>query len=196
MKIVAIAILFMVTTGLAHADSYVIPLPGLIGGYEADAFSEPNPGYPQMRTVDLTIPADVTAIEQLDLVVSGNWHTGEITCDDGMGPETSPFYAGFGMFIQSDAFPGDYFRASISPQDGAFIDQRGDVSSCCPPDVLDLSALIGADLHIEFFVDWALIGICWITDDSYGGISDVRLEIVGTVGTESGTWSSVKSLYR
>lgn len=136
------------------------------------------------------------AIDQLEMVVSGDWHQGEVTCDSGMGPETSPFLVGLSVFITSDAFPGDDFHAGIDPGDGPFSEQPATVTSCCPPGVLDYAALLGVDLQVEFLVDWGLIGICWITDDSYGTVSDVRLDIVGTVGVESGTWSSVKALYR
>ena len=82
------------------------------------------------------------------------------------------------------------------PPDGAFTDLTATLTSCCPPGVLDDDALLGAEIHAEFFADWALIGICSVSEDSYGTVSDVRLEILGTVGVENETWSSVKALYR
>jgi hypothetical protein len=146
--------------------------------------------------VDFTIPAGITAIDQLELVVSGDWHEGEIVCDDGSGPQTSPFYVGLSLFLSVDAYPGDFFHAGVSPPDGSFTDLAAAVDSCCPPGVLDYAALLGAEVHAEFYVDWALIGICGILNDSYGTVSDVRLEITGTVSTETETWSAVKALYR
>lgn len=196
MRIVIILATCLLAAGAALADSATLSFPALTGGYEADAFTPPNPGFPQVRTVDFTIPAGITAIDQLELVVSGDWHEGEIVCDDGSGPQTSPFSVGLSIFLSVDAYPGDYFRAGVSPPNGSFTDLAATVSSCCPPGVLDYATLLGAEIHAEFSVDWALVGICWISDDSYGTVQDVRLEILGTVRTEHETWSSVKALYR
>ena len=82
------------------------------------------------------------------------------------------------------------------PPDGAFTELRSTVTSCCPPGVLDYNQLLGAEIHAEFYVYWALIGICWVSDDSYGTVSDVRLEILGTVPVNTSTWTEVKALYR
>ena len=196
MKPLAILILVCLPLATASADTVILSFPELAGDYEADPYTPPNPGYPQMRTLDFTIPAHVTGIDQLELVVSGDWNVGEIVCNDGSGPEVSPFYVGLGLFLSSPAFPGDWFHAGVTPPDGAFTESRSTVTSCCPPGVLDYGQLLGAEIHAEFYVDWALIGICWVSDDSYGTVSDVRLEILGTVPTDATTWSRVKSLYR
>ena len=196
MKPIAVLILACLPLASASADTVILSFPELAGGYEADPYSPPNPGYPQMRSLDFTIPAHVTGIDQLELVVSGDWIEGEITCNDGSGPEVSPFYAGLSLVLTSSAFPGDWYHASVTPPDGAFTELRSTVTSCCPPGVLDYNQLLGAEIHAEFYVDWALIGICWVSDDSYGTVSDVRLEILGTVPVNTSTWTEVKALYR
>lgn len=195
MKTIAIALILTLPAGLALAQTHSLELPGLTGGYEASPWDAPNFGHPQMRSVDITIPASVTSIDQIQLVMSGDWTIGEVACDNGMGPEPSPFQVPFGLYVASDDWPGDYFRATIMPEGGAFSDLTGDLSSCCPPGVLEFDALLGRELHIELFADWALIGICWITSDTYGTVSDVRLEITGTVAADASTWSDVKALY-
>ena len=196
MKPIAILVLACLPLATASADTVIISFPEFTGGYEADPYSPPNPGYPQMRSLDFTIPAHVTGIDQLELVVSGDWVEGEITCNDGSGPEVSPFYVGLCIFLTSSAFPGDWVSAGVMPPDGAFTELRSTVTSCCPPGVLEYNQLLGAEIHAEFYVDWALIGICWVSDDSYGTVGGVRLEILGTVPTDATTWSGVKALYR
>ena len=65
-----------------------------------------------------------------------------------------------------------------------------------PPGSVDPNLLLGTEIHAELFCDLILIGICWVEIDSYGTLTDVRVEITGTVPTESHTWGAVKSLYR
>ena len=62
--------------------------------------------------------------------------------------------------------------------------------------MLGLDELLGRELHLELYADWALVGICWISEDTHGTVSDVRLEITGTVAVAGSTWSDVKALYR
>ena len=113
MKPIAILIMACLPLATASADTVILSFPELAGGYEADPYTPPNPGYPQMRSLDFTIPAHVTAIDQLELVVSGDWIEGEITCNDGSGPEVSPFYVGLSLLLTSSAFPGDWFHADL-----------------------------------------------------------------------------------
>jgi hypothetical protein len=198
MKFVTINVLIVAITLLAVpslADTVVVPLPELTGDYEADSFTEPNFGHPYLRSLDLILPPGITGIDQLQLVLAGDWTVGEIICYDGEEPSFYPFTPALTVFITSDAFPGDFFVASVLPEGGAFTltDAFG---SCCPQGVLEFDQLLGVSLHVELLVDWALIGICSLVEDAYGSVDEVRLEIDGTVATQRDTWSAVRGLYR
>lgn len=196
MKSIVLIAACLAVAGLAAADSLTIDLPGLTGGYEYCSYTEPNLGYPQMRAVDFTIPGDVTAVDQLTLVLSGEWTAGEISCYEVEGPVAYEFLSPLAIFLTSPAFPGDYFVATLDIPAGPFSEIEGTFSSCCPPGVLDPNQLLGVDIHAELYFDAAILGICSLTIDTYGTLSDVRLEILGTVATETSTWSAVKGLYR
>ncbi len=196
MKTFALILLVCLPLTMAMADSATLSFPELTGGYEISPNVAPNFDYPAVRMVDFTIPDSITSIDQVQLVMSGEWVMGEITCDDGSGPQVSSIAPGLSVFMTSPAFPGDFFHASINPEGGSFTEQTATLESCCPPGTLDLDQLIGAEIHAELFMDLILIGICSLTTDSYGTISDVRLEILGTVPVESTSLSEVKSLYR
>jgi len=196
MKTIALFLLACLLATTASADTATLTFPELTGSYEISPNVPPNFGHPNVRTVDFTIPDHITSIDQIELVMSGEWFMGEITCNDGGGPEVSPIMPGLSVFFSSPAFPGDFFHASIAPQEGPFTELTATLESCCPPGVLDLNELIGAEIHAELFMDLILIGICSLTTDSYGTISDVRLEILGTVPVESTSLSGIKALYR
>lgn len=196
MKTTALVLLVCLPVTMAMADSASISFSELTGSYEISSNVAPNFDYPNVRTVDFTIPDHITSIDQMQLVLSGEWFMGEITCDDGSGPDVSPIAPGLSVFLTSPAFPGDFFHATIQPEGGSFTELTATFESCCPPGTLDLDQLIGAEIHAELFMDLILIGICSLTTDSYGTIDDVRFEILGTVPVENTTLSEVKSLYR
>jgi hypothetical protein len=190
---VVLALLGLVTPSSALTLSF----PELAGGLEIGPFVEPDFSYPGMREFDFVIPENVTSIEDMVFVLSGNWHTGEITCSDSFGGHTvSPFLPPISIFITSDAFPGDYFHSSISMVEGSFESLTGEFTSSYPPGVLEFNDLLGADLHAELFIDWGLILICSFTIDSYGILDQVELQLTGTVPTEGSSWGEIKSLYR
>ncbi|MBD3219677.1 hypothetical protein GF314_00420 [bacterium] len=79
--------LVLVGLVVAVGGAVEVPLPGLAGEYEMLDGLEPDFGYPSTRTVAFTIPDGVTAIDQLHLVVSGEWAAGEIGCSGVGGDE-------------------------------------------------------------------------------------------------------------
>lgn len=194
----AAAVALLTCVGLAQLTSAVeVPLPGLAGGYEAWPGVVPDMGYPGVRTVSLTFPDAVTVIDDISLVISGQWSEGEITCTSPYGGyDVSAIIPPLDLRISSSAFPGDFFVSEIIPTQGAFEALTADLTSCCPPGVLEFSALLGAELHVQLSVDFALIGICSLTVDTYGELDDVHLDILGPVANEATTWGQLKSLYR
>jgi hypothetical protein len=196
MKSIVLIATCLAVAGLAAADSLTIDLPGLTGGYEYSLYTEPNLGYPQMRAVDFTIPGDVTAIDQFTLVLSGEWTAGKVTCFEYEDPVPSEFLPPLSLFLTSPAFPDDYFVASVAMPAGEFSEIEATFYSCCPQGVLDPNQLLGTEVHAEMFFDIAILGICWLSIDTYGTLNDARLEITGTVAAETSTWSAVKGLYR
>ena len=182
---------------LQPSFAVMIPLSGLTGGYELDSGVVPDFDYPGTRSVDFVIPDNIASIDQLTFVISGQWHVGEISCNTGFEfPEISPVLPPLALFISSDEFPGDFFAATIEMPDGPFENLTAEFSSCCPPGVLELNNLLGAELHAELFIDMAILGICYLTIDTYGTLDEVQLQLTGTVPTVTTPWSSVKSLYR
>lgn len=182
---------------VTQSSALTLSFPELTGGLEGGQFAEPNFNYPGGRSFDFVIPENVTSIEDMVFVLSGNWHTGEMTCSDSFGGHNvSPFLPPISIFITSDAFPGDYFHSSISMVEGSFENLTGTFESSYPPGVLEFNDLLGADLHAEVFIDWVMILICYFSIDSYGILDDVELHLTGTVPTVASSWGNVKSLYR
>jgi hypothetical protein len=179
------------------ATALDVPLPDLVGGYEYDPTVAPDPGYPPSRAVDFRLPDEVVVIDALRVVLSGEWYGGEITCDDGSGPVTTPLEAPLALVITSDAFPGDRVTAFVAAMpEGPFTDLTLEFESCCPPGVVGFDQLVGVDLHAELRIDLAIVGLCWVTVDTWGVLDDVHLELTGTVGAPAATWSGIKGLYR
>ncbi len=177
----------------AAADMCVMNLPALTGNYEAVEFVEPNFGWPSLRTIDFDMSPEIIAIDQLKLIVSGTWTEGILVCE---GPP-EPFLPGLSLYLTSEALPHlDFFHATVPSVNGTFSGLQATFQSCCPGGTVDPNLLVGAQIHAEFFTDWVLPLICNITQDSYGTITEVRLEITGVVPTEDTTWGAVKQLYR
>jgi len=180
----------------ATARALDIPLPDLAGGYEYDPTVAPNPGDPQTRTTTFTIPAGVTAIDQLAVVVSGAWTMGEITCWDSGQPVSEPFLSPLGVALFSDAFPGEFFGAVVEVAEGPFDSLTATFEPCCGPDAPSLDDLLGHEIEVQVYHEWAIVGTCAVTVDPVGTIDEIHLELTGTVAVQPDSWSSVKALYR
>jgi hypothetical protein len=199
LRLTMLSVIAMVSTIVVapQASAFTVPLPELTGSYEAFPGVAPEFGAPGRRTVDFVLPGDITAIDQMSVVLSGQWHEGEISCDTGFGDrELSPYLPPLAVSFYSDAFPGEVFLATVVVPDGPFEQLIADFSHCCPPQDLGFSDLIGAELHVELFIGWVLVGSCFATVDTYGSLTDVSIEVVGPVPTDSRSWGGIKSLYR
>ncbi len=194
-RIVLVLGMTALVASVAWADTISIPLPQLVGPYQAIEDLPPGSGPVEMFTT-LVLPPEVTVIDNLRLVVSGVWHAGVQWCSGVQGPEPSPFQPGLAMFLDLGGAPFQYFSASVLPPDGEFTNLADEFRSCCPPGALAFDELLGVPITVHFFVDWAILGICWVETDTYGELTDVRLEITGTVPVEPTAWGSIKSLWR
>lgn len=182
---------------VSQARATTVPFPGLTGEYELVPGLAPDFGAPTMRSIDFVLPAEVTAIEQLTFVLSGQWQAGEISCNTGFEfPEISPVLPPIAIYLTSSAYPGDFFHATIEMPDGPFENLTADFTSCCPPGVLDFDLLIGSEWHADLSADLGIIGICSFTIDTYGSLDEVALQVTGPVPTETSSWGGIKSLYR
>lgn len=190
-------LIFVASANFTPASATTVLLPELTGTYELDPYAEPNFGAPGGRSIDFMLPDTITEIEQMTFVLSGQWTVGEIFCNTGFeDPEISPILPPIALIITSSAFPGDYFYAIIQMPDGPFENLTAEFSSYFPPGVLDFIQLIGNELQAELFVDMAIVGICYISLDTYGTLDEVALQLTGPVPTEGTAWGGVKSLYR
>jgi hypothetical protein len=178
--------------GAAGADVISIPLPELVGTYQALEGVLPDQGVFD-RVTTLVLPPELTAIEQLQLVVSGTWHVGEQLCYMGEGPQLLPWSVALSMLLTIPEGPLEFIAASVRPDDGEFVDLTDEFSSWGG---LEIDQLLGATIEAYLFVDGGIIGVCGVTEDSWGEVTEVHLEITGTVPVESSTWGAVKSLYR
>lgn len=196
----AIVLIFVALTCIGFAlpaSALVIPLSELTGGYEYDPIVAPNMDTPHSREVDFVIPDSVTGIDDLVLRVSGQWTAGELTCSDGFGGHTvSAVLPPLTLFITSDVFPGDYFKASIETTDGTFDSASASFTAFYPPGVLQFDDLLGIDLQARLFIDFGFILSCNLTIDTYGVLDDVKLILSEPVPAKVSTWGRVKSLYR
>jgi hypothetical protein len=192
--LIAVAVALGLGLGVLPARAVEVPLPGLVGGYEGSSVHAPDFGHPDQRSMPLIIPAEVTAIDQVELVLAMTWTPGELVCDFDQ-PTYEPWSPPLSLFLTSDAFPGDFFFASVETPDGAG-EGRATLESCCPAGALPSDVLLGAELTATLFIDGAIIGICAVTVDTHGTVADAWLEVTGVVTTEATTWSQVKGLYR
>jgi hypothetical protein len=181
---------------LSPASATEIPLSSLNGPYESDPNVVPDYFYPSRRSFNFVLPDNITAIDQISLVLSGHWYAGEIICTGLKLPEPRPLKAYVTLVITSGAFPGNQFTATIEMPHAIFENLTAEVVSCCPQGVLDLDSLIGAELHAELFIDYDLAGICSLTRDTFGTLNAVELNLTDTVPTDNPSWGRVKSLYR
>jgi len=187
----------LMTASIAQADEVIISLPALTGDYETGWV--PPETAPVIRQTTFSIPSDVLSIDEMRFVLSGTWSEGLIICDYGgpEDPDSTAFTPGLSLWLDAATIPpGDFIHATITPPNGPFTEWSAVFESCCPPGTVDLNLLLGTEIEAELFCDLVLILPCWVEIDSYGTLSDVRIEITGVVPTENYTWGSMKALFR
>jgi hypothetical protein len=175
----------------ASADVISISLPELTGEYQGIPEVPPGEG-PTERSMTLVLPPEVVSISELRLSVSGTWHEGTQFCP---GHQTV-FSAPLELFATIPGAPGGWYIADVWPPDGDFANLTDEFTSCCPEGILSFDQLIGTEINLTFYPAWVILGICTVDQDMYGTVTDVHLEITGTVPTTPSTWGEIKSLYR
>jgi hypothetical protein len=190
-------VLSISVTSLCGATGVQIPLSGLHGGYEITPTVPPDFGFPTVRVATFAIPNDIESINDMTLVISGEWHEGELSCSSWDGSvETSPLPGSLWVSIWLQyGYPSRYFDASIIVPSGEFSELSAHFESCCPPGSVDYNELIGGEHEAELSVDIMYILPCWLSLDSYGTLTEVRIDLDVGVSTERSTWSSIKALY-
>ena len=192
-----VTVLLILSAPLYALAGVQISLTGLHGGYEIDPAVAPDLGFPATRVVPFTIPDDVESVDEMTLVISGEWHDGEISCTGWDGSvETSPLQAAPSVSIWLQyGYPSRYFHATIVVPSGEFTELSAPFESCCPPGSVAFDELIGAEYEAEMSVAVGFILDCWLSQDAYGTLTEVRIDLEGSVPVEQSTWSSVKGLY-
>jgi len=200
MKYLTIIAGLCLSMGVALADPVVVDLPELAGGYEWDSYGEPNFDYPSYRSTSFSIPSTVTHIEQIDLVISGDWSAGVQSCYGAQGPEESPIEPWLFIWIPVPGTSNGYFIGNLPPEglaDGPFDELRVTLESQYPPGSHEPDELLGVPLEADFGIDFGMLGICSLVEDTYGTVTNVHLELFDEpVAVEPMTWSRVKGLYR
>jgi hypothetical protein len=193
--LIALVALAALAAPPAHAADLTIPLPDLAGGYEYHPTVAPNFGYPGLRATTFTFPDGMVDLASVELMISGSWNVGEITCTTG-GPDndSSPFLSPLGLYLTSDDFPG-YFVTTVEVVDGPFTALTGTLRPGGWPEEPVLEDLVGAEISAELYHDAAIIGICWVSVDPWGTVNDIILAVSGTVPVAATTFSAIRALY-
>jgi len=104
------------------------------------------------------------------------------------------------MLIQVPETTNGWFFGSLPLEglgDGPFNELRVTLESGFPPGAYQPDDLRGFPLEADFGIDFGMLGICSLVEDTYGTVSNVHLELFEeTVTVESVTWSTVKMLYQ
>ena len=167
-----------------------ILLPELEGMYEMEPVVEPNFGAPAERTVDFHLPSGSGTDAVAYLLVSGDWTSGETTCDLGGGIyQVYPHLPSLIVELTSADYPGVLIWGELMAMpDGEFNDIPVALSS-------GIEQLFGSEVHARLMISSLIVGWCSVTLDSYGTLSDVRLVLDGVVSVERETLSAIKQLY-
>ena len=191
---ISVLVLLVTATVPAFSDTAIINLPELTGDYETDPYILPEWGETH-RQMDLVLPDNITAIDEIHLVITGSWTEGIYQCSGYPPQDPVNFTPPMTMFLSVPEVYGTYpFVATIEPL-GNEPNQYSAIFENNPFDP-DPSLMIGETIHIELIVDFGLILTCYIVEDSYGTLTDVHLEISGTVPAETTTWGHIKGIYR
>lgn len=200
MRILIIAILFLLAGCPAQAESFEIGLSGLAGEY---AYLGADPEAPQGRQMVVTFSPGFVGFESIRLKIFGVWEQqGEYEVVREVGGiayrDTLPFIASFQMVLTTPDMGDDVFWARIPEPWGTMEGWESGFLYCCPnrqiqPD--DAALLVGQEVTIQFY----LLEIIRPEDmvvEPMGRLDEVYLVFEGAVPVASGTWGGVKALYR
>lgn len=181
--------------GNVSAETVDISFPELTGDYET-GWVEPEIA-PTVRSTTFIFPPDVQSMEGMRLVISGAFNEGIVICSSAIPPpDTTSFTAGLTMMLTApDAMEG-FFYATIMPPPDSFTSLSTFFQYCCPSGAGNPNLLLGEILTLELFCEHPLILPCNIEVDSFGTLTDVRLQALGAVPTDDHSWGEVKALFR
>ena len=166
-----------------------VPLPELTGEYAA--WFGPAPSG---RTTYFEFSEEIQSAEGVRFILTGEWTEGVMVCESfGSPPDTFSFVPGLSMYLWSEeGFEGNY-HTTVLPVDGEFVIESDFFEYS---ENGDITQLFGEVILAELFCDQVLPGNCFVINDSFGALFDVRIEILGAVATENLTWGQVKALFR
>lgn len=189
-----VILLPVLVAGAAVADELSIALPELTGAYDNRWDIPPNGGASFRRTeIDLT--AEIAHIDDLRVVLSGEWHGGVSTCHIDGQDVTRPYNPPLSVWLSYSAIGHAHsFCGDFDVPGGAFSAQEVALRFCSSGDPDPYDRLL--DGPVEIWVATSQIWDCTPTIDASGTLTDVHLEITGSMPTTPSAWGTVKALYR
>jgi hypothetical protein len=182
---------------IAGADPVEIALPDLIGDYDS-GFVPPNPA-PSTRTQSFTIPAEVTSIGDLQLVLSGTGEDGALIMVREVGGttvrDTLPVSNQLRMVLTAPTLDGGCFWGFVPLTSPTVVEVSGPVQSCDHVDPLDFDLLLGTTVQAELFCYFPPADEVYL--DTSSTLTAVHLVVnAQEVAGERQTWGRIKVLYR
>jgi len=195
---VARILVFMVFTVLAaitSADTIDISFPELTGDFETGWL--PPDTAPSTRSTTFIFPPDIQSMDGMRLVVSGDFYEGVIICVNYIGePDTSSFTPDLTLIASVPGVIEGFFYATILPPVGSFSSMSTFLQYCCPSGPGNPDLLLGEIVTLELSCEVGLILPCSVDFDSFGTLTEVRLQAVGAVPEDGYSWGGVKALFR
>jgi hypothetical protein len=181
--------------GTAAAETVDISFPELTGDFETGWV--PPETAPTFRSTTFIFPPDVQSMEGMRLIISGAFEEGIVICSNSMGPpDTTSFTAGLTLMLTAPGvFEGFFYATIVSPHE-PFSNIHTVLQYCCPSGPGNPNLLLGEIINVALYYEHPLILPCNIDVDSFGTLTEVRLQALGAVPTDEHTWGNVKALYR
>lgn len=173
------------------ATLVTIDLPQLAGDYQARPDVPPSFGV-LSRHCTITLPPDLEHIDSMRFLISGQCTHGTQYCHAEEPP--IPFRAELAMTVAYSGSALDDFMGSVRPPEGEFLDQSDPIEFGGPGEPDPLDNLLSRPL--EIWLDCVGFTYCIVYTDFYGTLTDVRIELDGSVPTTMSTFGEIKALFR
>ena len=192
-RLVLIAIIAL--AGATQAEIVEISFPDLAGDYQTGWLPPMNS--PASRTTSFIFPPDIQSLEGLRLVISGSWVEGTVICSSNYGPpDTSSYAPGLFMSLRAPAAFDKFFSATVVPPDGPFDQWTAVFDYIYPPNGADPNLMLGEIVSVELECHSGFILPCNPQTDTYGVLTEVKIEALGAVPAEDSSFGNVKALFR
>ena len=190
-----LSVLLVLATG-ALADTVVIDLPDLTGDYQTGWY--PPTTSPVTRSTSFVFPPDIQSLQDLRVVMSGTWVQGLVSCSNPYGgpPDTTSYSPGLAVHLRAPAAFDKFFHATVGPPDGPFDQLTAVFDYIYPPNGADPNEMLGEIVSVELECQSMFILPCNPLNDSYGVLTEVRIEALGAVPTTKSSFGNVKALFR